>query len=167
MNYKDHFDTVNDVYNTDNFYNSLLLTFRAASGESWPLIMKEYSSVDTEILPAAVSIIYFIVLIFFCTVIMLNLFVLVVLQQYDNFHNKGDNPLERFRELTDNIRKTWNKLSLDKDRGVRINMLDVSDFILNLEGDLICDLEEKDKIYDEKTLIARAKKAAMEFKFIL
>ncbi len=96
--YKYRFKYVNEYFNTNNFYFSFLLTFRSASGESWPLIMLEYAHVNPNILNPAISQIYFTFLIFFCATIMLNLFVLVVLQQYEEFHQKEDNPIERFNE---------------------------------------------------------------------
>lgn len=148
---KDKFHYANEYYNTDNFYFSFLLTFRVTSGENWPDIMKDYSNVNPAILSPVVSQIYFTFLIFFCAVIMLNLFILVVLQQYDEFHHKDDNPIELFSELLECFRKTWNKFSSEDDKGERINMLKVTEFLNELEGNLkILELDEKDKKVYEK-----------------
>ena len=118
----------------------------------------------------AVSYIYFIFLIFFCAVIMLNLFVLVVLQQYDEFHQKEDNPIERFSEMVDFMKKTWNKYTTDEDKGERINMILVTKFLYELEGDLSLDFgDDKDRKRDsflvEKEIKEKIKKAIMELKF--
>jgi len=167
----DKFQIVNEYYNTDNFYYSFLLTFRAASGESWPLIMLEYSNADPNNINPAVSLVYFIFLIFFCAVIMLNLFVLVVLQQYDEFHQKEENPVERFQEMLDYMKKAWNKQSTDFDKGERINMILVTKFLFELEGDLALDFgDDKEKKWDsimvQRSFKEKIKIAIMELKFI-
>jgi len=160
LKYKDQFFYVNENYNTDNFYNSFLLTFRAASGEAWPNIMLEYASVDINVVPAFVSQLYFILLIFFCAVIMLNLFILVVLQQYDEFHQKEDNPIERFSELLEHMNRVWNKMSAEDDKGERINMINVTQFLFELEGDLALDLGDdikKDSLIGKKIMMEKIK----------
>jgi len=66
---------------------------------------------------------------------MLNLFLLVTLQQYDDFHRKKTNPIEKFNEILDNFKKAWNKFSTEIDEGYRIKNDCMSNFILLLEGD--------------------------------
>ena len=164
---KDKFHYANEYYNTDNFYFSFLLTFRVTSGENWPDIMKDYSNVNPAILSPVVSQIYFTFLIFFCAVIMLNLFILVVLQQYDEFYQKDDNPIESFSELLECFRKTWNKFSSEDDKGERINMLKVTEFLNELEGNLkILELDEKDKKVYEKLKKKKIKFLISHLKFI-
>lgn len=53
---------------------------------------------------------------FVLCVIMLNLFILVTLQQYDEFVNKKENPIEKFSELLDNFKKAWNRFSSENDK---------------------------------------------------
>jgi hypothetical protein len=66
---------------------------------------------------------------------MLNLFLLVTLQQYDDFHRKKTNPIEKFNEILDNFKKAWNKFSTESDEGYRIKNDSMTNFILLLEGD--------------------------------
>ena len=68
--------------------------------------------------------------------IMLNLFLLVTLQQYDDFHRKKTNPIEKFNEILDNFKKAWNKFSTESDEGYRIKNDNMTNFILLLEGEL-------------------------------
>ena len=67
---------------------------------------------------------------------MLNLFLLVTLQQYDDFHRKKTNPIEKFNEILDNFKKAWNKFSTESDEGYRIKNDNMTNFILLLEGEL-------------------------------
>jgi len=165
---KDNFIYINQYYNTDNFYNSFLLTFRASTGENWPLFMLEFSRIDPKVDPS-VSYLYFIFLIFFCAVIMLNLFILVILQQYEEFNQKGDNPIERFSEMLEYFKKTWNQFSFDEDKGERLNMVNVTQFLFELEGDLSLDIgDDKEKRKENEILIKeKIKIAIMELKFIV
>jgi hypothetical protein len=68
--------------------------------------------------------------------IMLNLFLLVTLQQYEDFHRKKTNPIEKFNEILDGFKKAWNPVSSDIDQGWRIKNVDMISFLLSLEGDL-------------------------------
>lgn len=168
--FKDKFDVVNEYYNFDNFYYAFLMVFRATSGESWPDIMLEYANFDNEILQSYVPYIYFIGMIFMCSVIMLNLFVLVVLQQYDEFHKKEENPIERFTDMLDKFKQSWNAFSTEEDNGERINSIKVTDFLIALEGDLALELEEDIKKKEissrEKHIKEKVKLAIMDMKFL-
>jgi len=171
--YKNGFSSVNEFYNFDNFYYSFMLVFRSTSGESWPILMKEYADVDPTVIANYVSILYFVFMIFICSVIMLNLFVLVVLQQYDEYHQKEENPIERFEEMIDSFKKSWNRFTTEDDKGERINMLKITEFLMELEGDLAIAMEDEDwlKQYKsseakKKAIKERLKREIMEFKFI-
>lgn len=67
---------------------------------------------------------------------MLNLFLLVTLQQYDDFHRKKTNPIEKFNEILDGFKQAWNKFSAEEDEGFRIKNDSMTNFLLLLEGDL-------------------------------
>jgi len=70
---------------------------------------------------------------------MLNLFLLVTLQQYDDFHRKKTNPIEKFNEILDGFKIAWNKFSTEADEGYRIKNDNMTNFIIHLE----CDLNKK------------------------
>ena len=86
---------------------------------------------------------------FITNVIMLNLFVLVTLQQFDEFVNKKENPIEKFNELVESFKKSWNKYSTDKDKGYKIKNNQVSDFMMEFDWpELSCKKKlEEIKIY--------------------
>lgn len=173
--YRNRFAVVNEYYNFDNFYYAFLLVFRATSGETWPIMMKEFANVDLNVIGPHVSIAYFIGMIFMCAVIMLNLFILVVLQQYDEFHQKEENPLERFGEMLDLFKKSWNNkdFSTEDDKGERMPMIKISEFLMKLEGDLALEFKDQPKeLKDEPTPIRekatkeRLKREITDLKFM-
>lgn len=67
---------------------------------------------------------------FISSVIMLNLFLMVTLQQYDEFTNKTYNPVEKFEDFSNNFRRVWNKYSSTKDKGYRIKKILIPSFFL-------------------------------------
>jgi hypothetical protein len=68
---------------------------------------------------------------------MMNLFLLVTLQSYDEFHQKSENPVENFRRITNGFRDSWNIYSNDIDKGERIKHNCLPDFIMTLNIDFI------------------------------
>ena len=162
VDYRSYFSIINKYYNFDNFYFSFMLVFRSTSGESWPIMMTEYAKVNPNVVGPYVSNLYFVGMIFICAVIMLNLFVLVALQQYDEFHQKEENPIERFEEILDSFKKSWNKFSNEIDKGERIIMTNVTEFLMKLEGDLAFDL--KDHMNNYHTINSREKAVRQKLK---
>jgi len=55
---------------------------------------------------------YYVLFILISTYIMLNLFVLVILQQFDKYYLPKDNVLERFKNDFENFKETWKEFTL-------------------------------------------------------
>lgn len=70
---------------------------------------------------------------FISSVIMLNLFLMVTLQQYNEFTNKTYNPVEQFEDFSNHFKKVWNKYSSTKDKGYRIKKILISSFFLDFK----------------------------------
>ena len=129
--YKSKFIYINEYYNVDNFYNSFLLTFRCSTGESWPNIMMELAFVDTEKVSEAYAYIYMIISNFINSIIMLNLFLMVTLQQYDEFTNKKYNPIEKFESFLGEFNASWNKFTTPEDNGIKLKKGLVINFFMD------------------------------------
>lgn len=69
--------------------------------------------------------------------IMLNLFLLVTLNQYEDFYRKETNPIEKFSEIINNFKQAWNKYSTESDDGYRIKNENMTNFLGQLEGDIM------------------------------
>ena len=126
--YKDKFYVINEYYNLDNFYNAFLFTFRCATGEKWPNMMMELAFVDLSMVYEAYAYVYMIISNFITGIIMLNLFLMVTLQQYDEFTGKKYNPIEKFESFLADFNNAWNKYSTPEDKGFRIKKGLVTNF---------------------------------------
>ena len=118
--YKDDFVYINEYYNLDNFYYAFLLIFRCTTGENWNNIMMELAYIDPNKFSPTYAFIYMIIGNFVNSIIMLNLFLMVTLQQYDEFTNKNYNPIEKFQIFLNEFNNSWNKFSSYEDKGFRI-----------------------------------------------
>ena len=94
--------------------------------------MKEYSLVDPDLVNPSIAYFYFILSNFICYIVLVNLFVLIVLQEYYSFRQKGENPVEKFEILTDKICKTWNKFAEDDHNGMRISIVNFYKFLFEV-----------------------------------
>ena len=154
--YKSKFKYINEFYNVDNFYNSFLLTFRCTTGESWPNIMMELAFVDLENVSEVYAYIYMIISNFINSIIMLNLFLMVTLQQYDEFTGKTYNPIEKFESFLTEFNNSWNKFSTPEDKGIRIKQGSVILFFMDFNWKKL-NFPEKGKLEHVKKFVTNLK----------
>jgi hypothetical protein len=131
IDYKKDLYVINEYYNLDNFYNAFLFVFRCATGEKWPNMMMELAFIDLDIVIEAYAYIFMIICNFFTGIIMLNLFLMVTLQQYDEFTGKKYNPIEKFESFLVEFNNAWNKYSTQEDSGFRIKKGLVTNFFMD------------------------------------
>ena len=129
--YGDQFYWLTKIYNFDTFYNAFLVSFRSTTGEDWPSIMLEMAFIDGNVVSPTQAYLYMIIMNFISYIIILNLFLMVTLQQYDQFTNKSYNPLELFETFLNKFRTAWNKYSTKKDNGYRIQKLLIVNFFMD------------------------------------
>jgi len=77
---------------------------------------------------------------------MVDLFVLIILQQFDLYYLPTDNVLDRFKTDVQSFKITWKKFSRDFD-GFKIRGNDIQKFFKELKGDLGMSM-----ITDKKTI---------------
>jgi hypothetical protein len=116
---RDKYTYINEYYNMDNFYYSYLLIFRCATGENWPYIMMEMAYREDG-RGEGYSIAFFILSNFITAIILLNLLLMVILQQYDEFNDKKYNPYDKYNSFLTEFNNAWNKFSNEEDEGFRI-----------------------------------------------
>ena len=83
-------------------------------------MMMELAFVDLDVVYEFYAYIFMIISNFFTNIIMINLFLMVTLQQYDEFTGKKYNPIEKFESFLTDFNNAWNKLSTEEDEGFRI-----------------------------------------------
>ena len=83
-----------------------------------------------------ITVIFFFIVIFICFYVFLNLFLTYSIQQFTEFVEKSENPIEKFTEMVDHFKKAWNKYASRDDDGLRIRINLITNVLLEMEGDL-------------------------------
>ncbi len=83
---------------------------------------------------------------------MVDLFVLIILQQFDLYYLPDDNVLERFQTDVTNFKLTWRRFAQDFD-GFKIRGNDVQKFFMELKGDLGMSGEKTQKDRERELVI--------------
>ena len=94
----------NSNVNFDNFINALVVLFRCSTGEDWHVFMYHYSEAMTY---PILGIFYFLLYILLSSFVMLNMFTLVVKQQFEEIYINPENPITCFKELAEQFRICW------------------------------------------------------------
>ena len=82
---------------------------------------------------------------------MINLFILIILQQFDLYYLPDDNVLDRFKQDVTNFKLVWRRYSADFE-GFKIRGNDIQKFFKDLKGDLGM-ANEKDQRAIERALV--------------
>lgn len=111
-----------------------------ATGENWPQIMWDTMRVDEYCIVGATcgssyNFIFFLAFVVIMQYIMINLFILIILQQFDLYYLPSDNVLDRFATDVKLFKTTWKSFAKDFD-GMKIRGLDITKFFKSLAGDL-------------------------------
>ena len=89
----------NDKVNFNNFLNAYIVLFRCSTGEDWHVFMYHYSESA-----GFFGKLYFLFYILLASFVMLNMFTLVVAQQFEEFYFNPDNPITSFQEMAEEFR---------------------------------------------------------------
>ena len=102
---------------------------RLSTGEDWPSVMFDLMNTDDNCIPGkncgtVWASAFFIIFVLIQQYIMVDLFVLIILQQFDLYYLPDDNVLDRFKSDLLTFKHTWKKYSADFD-GFKIRGLDI------------------------------------------
>lgn len=113
---------MDDIVNFKVFDSAFLLLFSISTGENWPIIMFDCSRTPEEgciegetcgVAPWSYLYFYFMVLV--CSYVMLNLFILVIIQQFEKYYiPKEKNVISMFKCDRDIFMQVWKKFTQDK-----------------------------------------------------
>ncbi|CAK85661.1 unnamed protein product (macronuclear) [Paramecium tetraurelia] len=123
---------ISDTNNFQDFHHSFILLFLSQTGLDWNRIMY-----DTMNNGSQYNALFWVVFILIQNFVMLNLFILIVLDQYDVNYFHEDNPLNRFDEYQNKTLDVWTRFSQD---GAIINQNKLTDLILALPKPLGLDI---------------------------
>ena len=93
--------------------------------------MLELANIDKHKVSDVQAYIYMIVMNFVSVIVMLNLFLMVTLQQYDEFTGKTYNPVEVFETFLGEFQLAWNKYANERDDGLRIKLILLPNFFMD------------------------------------
>jgi hypothetical protein len=90
----------------------MLLLLRVSTGEDWNVIMYDTMNtyedcVDGVSCGSSSSPMFFISFVMICSFVMLNLFILVIIQQFEEYYLPDDNVLQRFKDDLEKFKFTW------------------------------------------------------------
>ncbi|CAD8085427.1 unnamed protein product [Paramecium sonneborni] len=128
---------IDDVNNFSDFHHSFQLLFRCSTGEDWYKVM-----FDTIQDGQGYYCIFFIIFIVIQQYIMLNLFILIILDQYEINYFNSDNPLNKFQEYENMFIESWSKFAKE-DKGMKMNQQQLVPLLLDMEKPIGYDLKQK------------------------
>lgn len=104
-----------------------------ATGENWNMLM--YDTVDTypncvqgETCGSSFAPIFFILFVLFVQNVMLNLFILVIITQFETYYVADDNPIRKFSKNLEIFMKIWVQFTQHKYRCIKLREKQLNDF---------------------------------------
>lgn len=134
-------DVIDDVKNFRLFHTSFLLIFAVTTGEDWNKVMYECSRTADSYNPCVegincgspLAIPLFLILVLANTHIMLNLFILVIIQQFEkNYSNPETSNLNRFNRDSTKFMQVWKEYTQSRYNCQVIKESQLSDFFRRL-----------------------------------
>ena len=118
-------DVIDPVYkNFKVFHTSILLVFALSTGEDWNKVMYDCNRTPHSPIPCVVGINcssgaaynfwFFYLIVFVCSHVMLNLFILVIIQQFDHYYLQGDTAIKQYKIDVVSFMKVWKKWTQDR-----------------------------------------------------
>jgi hypothetical protein len=151
-------DMIDDYMNFTNFSMSLMMMLRLSTGEDWPTVMYDCMNTDPDCIPGvncgtAWAPLFYLIFVIIQQYIMINLFILIILQQFDLYYLPDDNVLDRFKRDVTYFKIGWKKYAADFD-GMKVRGNDVQKFLLELKGDLgMSEFKDDRKALDREMII--------------
>ncbi|CAD8122811.1 unnamed protein product [Paramecium sonneborni] len=130
-------EIINDVTNFQDFHHSFEILFQCSTGEDWHKVMFDTMRGGQEY-----NCIFFIFFIIIQQYIMLNLFILIILDQYEINYFNSDNPLNKFQEFENIFVESWSKFAY-QDKGMKMHGTALVNLMFEMEQPLGYELNRK------------------------
>ena len=96
-------DHLDDYINFNNFNYAIMTLFKINTADEWELIMFDIMKINKY------TCFYFISFYIIISFIMINLFILVLINQFEEYYGNTENPLNSFYDHLENFHKVWLK----------------------------------------------------------
>jgi hypothetical protein len=136
-------DVIDDLKNFGDFVSAFILLFAVSTGEDWNKIMfdcsrtKEDGCIEGETCGSNTAYAYFGAVVLMCTHVMLNLFILVIIQQFEKYYLPKDNSIVLFKRDLDSFMRVWKAETQERYRCLKIKEKQLPKFfrVLGDDGD--------------------------------
>mmetsp|Transcript_20713 Transcript_20713/g.31744 ORF Transcript_20713/g.31744 Transcript_20713/m.31744 type:complete len:409 (-) Transcript_20713:54-1280(-) len=163
-------DVIDDLKNFSNFLSSFLLLFALSTGEDWNKIMFDCSRTPAEgcivnqTCGSTWAFAYFFMLILVCSHVMLNLFILVIIQQFEKYYLPKENMIALFKADQQSFMQVWKEFTQDRYNCLKIKENQLTKFFRKLgeTGDRNNSLGFNEEYYDDGELKKQLLKMAIK-----
>lgn len=114
-------EVIDSFKNFNDWQNSFLLLYAISTGEDWNKIMFDCSRtaedgcIEGEDCGASpFSYWYFYIMVLACSHIMLNLFILVIIQQFEKYYLQGESMITLFKNDLEGFMEVWKKFTMER-----------------------------------------------------
>ena len=114
---------------------SFITLFRCSTGEDWQAVMSDLWADDNSNSSVLIIVLFFWAFIILMTFVMLNLFMLVLVQQFEANFSNPDNPLDSFTHNTEDFREEWSQHTA-KYMGLKIKTTKLNHFFMGIRKPL-------------------------------
>lgn len=125
-----HGQVFDDYVNFKNASYAIMTLFKVSTADNWGFII--FDAMD-QISP--LSAIYFISFYIITSYVLINLFILVLLQQFENYNLNPNNPLHTFKDYLSKFRKTWLEY-IENSQNIKIHQRYLVSFFIALKPPL-------------------------------
>ena len=138
-------EVINEYKNFSNFHKSMLLLLAIMTGESWNVVMfdcsrtPEQGCVEGQNCGSILALFYFNIVIIVCSYVMLQLFILVIIQQFDKYYLTQDNSIKSFKDDLEKFYRVWKIFTQKRYRCLKIKENQLQMFFRELGGDSVDD----------------------------
>jgi len=133
---------INSFTNFENFGMAMLALFRISTGENWHLMMFQTIKSEGNYTP----VIYYISFIVITSFVMLNLFIMIFIQSYEDFKLNPESSTSIFNRELKKFKKAWIKFT-GVSGGLRIYYMNLINFMYELGPELgVSENTDHDKV---------------------
>jgi hypothetical protein len=127
---------IGEYRNFKNFGQSFLTLFVISTGESWNLLMYDCMDTPPDCTPGetcgnSLAPAFYIVFVLFVQNVMLNLFILVIITQFETYYVGDDNAIKKYTRNLEIFMKTWIDFTM-KYRCIKMREKQLNDFFKKL-----------------------------------
>ena len=121
-------ETINEFNNFKNLFYALMALFKCVTREQWFDLMFDLNKVpphceESVNCGSLFAPLYFVSFMIINTYIVFNLFILILLQQFEEFHKNTFNPMITFKQHINTFKQVWNKYCTNHEKKLHITKI--------------------------------------------